>query len=90
MTKSQTSSHLSVSISFTVTEEEARALDVLPSYGIDKFIEMFYETLGKAYLQPHEEGLRSFLRHIREKVHPGLENVDKARKYLKELEEGKT
>lgn len=67
-------------MTFTVTEQEARALDALAGYGDDAFIKAFYEKLGKAYMQNHEEGLRSFLRSIRALVGPVLARQDMARK----------
>lgn len=67
-------------LSFTVNEEEARALDALAGYGSDAFVKAFYETLGKAYMERHENGLRTFLNSIREFVPHALGRIDKARK----------
>lgn len=69
-----------LTLTFTVNESEARALDALAGYGDDEFIKVFYEKLGKAYMQSHEEGLRSFLKSIRGVVGPVLERQDMARK----------
>ncbi len=41
--------------------EELKALDALAGYGVDSFLKVFYQHLGKSYLEPHEKGLRSFL-----------------------------
>jgi hypothetical protein len=73
---------VTVKTTFTVTEEEARALDALAGYGDDAAIKAFYEHCGKHYLQPYEKGLRSFLKTIRGVVSPALNAADKARKVL--------
>jgi hypothetical protein len=64
---------------FTVDEGEARALDALAGYGDDAFIEIFYEQLGKAYMEKHEADLRRFLRSIHEQVPGYLRLLDEAR-----------
>jgi hypothetical protein len=84
MAKAKSKPVLSVSITIEVDEEEARALDALAGYGDNAFIEMFYKSLGKHYMQPYEDGLRSFLKTIRSAVAPALNDVDKARSFLKE------
>lgn len=60
-------------------EVELRALDALAGYGADAFIKVFYEKLGKAYMEQHEAGLRSFLEAIQEEVPRILGQVDRAR-----------
>jgi hypothetical protein len=42
-----------------LSEQEAGALDALFGYDADVFLATFYEKIGKAYLQPYEEGFRS-------------------------------
>lgn len=69
-----------VDAKFTVSEGELRALEALAGYGDDAFIEMFYKTLGKTYLQPHEKHLREFLKSIRSIATPILSRTDSARK----------
>lgn len=68
-----------MTLSFTVTEPEARALDALAGYGDDAFIKHFYEKLGKAYMRDHEQGLRAFLKSIRSEVAPILSRATLAR-----------
>ena len=67
-----------------LSEEEARALDAMVQYGADSFLKFFYEKLGRHYLEPHSEGMRSLFRTIAKEVHPHLSKVDKARKAFKE------
>lgn len=54
---------------------EVRALDALVGYGDDAFVKVFYEHLGKHYMQPHEAGLKS----VRELVPGILRRTDDAR-----------
>ncbi len=46
-------------ITLVLSEAEASALDAIAGYGTDSFLKVFYEHMGKAYLQPYESGLRS-------------------------------
>jgi hypothetical protein len=66
-------------ISFTITEEEARALDALTGYSADEFIKYFYDHLGRA-LVPYERGLRSFLSTVREQIPQHLQRMTDTRK----------
>ena len=67
----------------TFNEIELRALDAMTGYGADAFLEVFYEKLGKAYMRPHEAGLRSLFSTINPPVHEALHNVNEARRLLK-------
>lgn len=57
-----------------------RAMDALVGYGVDGFLEVFYTKLGKAYMKPHEAGLRSLFESIRGTVPGILQRTDAARK----------
>lgn len=48
-----------------LSEAEAGALDALAGYGTDEFLRVFYDKMGKAYLQPYEKGLRSLFDSVR-------------------------
>lgn len=63
---------IAVDITIRLTESEARALDALAGYGVDSFLEVFYK-LGRAYMEPHEGGLRSLFCAIR--GHGGIPGV---------------
>ena len=52
-------------VTLVLTEDEAKALDALVGYGHKIFLEVFYTHLGKAYLQPHERGLKSLFESVR-------------------------
>lgn len=66
---------------FTIqlSEQEARALEALIGYGIKPFLEVFYEKMGKAYLQPHEAGLRELFDTFGD-IASGLNRSDLAKK----------
>lgn len=59
---------LGLEIVIRLNESEARALYALAGYSIECFLETFYEQMGKAYLQPHEKGLRTLFAAIHEAV----------------------
>lgn len=71
---------LDLHVSLTLRENEARALEALAGYGTDAFLKTFYEHMGKAYLEPHEHGLRSLFEAIKEQL-PGIcHRMDQAKK----------
>jgi hypothetical protein len=69
-----------VSATMQFNEEELRALDALVGYGTDAFLKVFYEKMGKAYMQPHEVGLRTMFESIRQTVPGILRRPDDARR----------
>jgi hypothetical protein len=64
---------------FTINEAEARALDALVGYGDDAFINEFKASLGAAYIENHEQGLRLFFKSVRQFMPAALQRADKAR-----------
>lgn len=71
--------NFNLQIVLTLNESEARALDALAGYGVDSFLKVFYANMGKAYLLPHEAGLRSLFEGIRDTS--GLSSIlDRAEK----------
>jgi len=62
-------------ILLTLNETELSALDALVGYGVDPFLKVFYEKLGKAYMEPHEKGLRSLFDKIDE-LRPNINAMD--------------
>ncbi len=65
-------------ITLHLTEEEARALDALFGYSIESFLKVFYEHLGRHYLEPYEKGLRSVSETCR-KLSPVLSRIRELR-----------
>lgn len=70
---------IELQVTIALSENEARALDALVIYGDDAFIKAFYEKLGKAYMEPHEAGLREFFQSVRDQMPHVLSRVDEAR-----------
>lgn len=53
-----------VQVELILNEDELLALDALLGYDLEVFLKIFYEKMGRAYLEPHEAGLRSLVRTI--------------------------
>lgn len=82
--KSVSSTKLSFEVRLTLTEGEARALDAIVGYGPDAFVKWFYANLGKSYLKPHENDMRSFFETVRVEMSRELSKIDNARRAIKE------
>lgn len=83
----KTTPHAAIELSLTVTlsESEVRALDALMGYGTDDFLKVFYEKMGKAYMQPNETGLRELFKTLRPQCQEAISRIDAARKaFLKD------
>ena len=63
-----------------LNEKEIRAFEALVGYGINPFLKVFYEQMGKVYLQPHEAGLRSLFDTISRDLRPILHRLNSAKK----------
>lgn len=73
------------SVVLTLQEDEVNALDALVGYGTQSFLDVFYEKMGRAYLEQHEAGLRSLFDSIRSQVVPAIGQIDTARKAIAEF-----
>lgn len=82
MLKIDSSVDLEMSVHIVLNEKEARALEALSGYGEDAFLRVFYKELGEAYLKPHEEGIRSLFRSIRQYIPPVLSEMNECREFL--------
>lgn len=80
--KISNNTYVSFSVSCELSETEAKALDALAGYGLKAFLKVFYKEMGKAYLEPHEDGLRTLFEKITNEVKPALRNVEAARDLL--------
>ena len=49
MAKIETLPKIQIEIRLILTEEEAAALSAIAGYGIDAFLEVFYDKMGKSY-----------------------------------------
>lgn len=75
---------ITLNVELTLTESEAAALNALTEYGIAPFLKVFYEKLGKAALEPHENGIRDLFIKISTVFPTALSDVVKARNFLKD------
>ncbi len=69
-------------VQLTLTESEARALDAIFGYDVERFLAVFYEKMGRAYVQPHEDGVRSLHKTMRGCLADPISRIDKLRKGL--------
>ncbi len=68
-----------LTVTLELNESEVRALDGIFGYDVEIFLRVFYERMGKAYVQPHEQGVRSLHQTIRGILGGPLRTIDKAR-----------
>lgn len=73
-------STVDVEVPLVLSEGEAAALAALTAYGADTFLKVFYQHLGRSYLEPHEAGLRSLFAAAGSTIPPILERVADARR----------
>lgn len=72
-----------VKATIILTEDELMALYALTNYGVGKFLEVFYQYLGKNCLHPHEKGLVSLFNAVEREVPELVANIARARKSFK-------
>jgi hypothetical protein len=74
----------SLTVTLELSEKEVKALDGIFGYDVEQFLKVFYERMGKAYVQPHEEGVRALHATIRQQLAGPIREYEKARKALHE------
>lgn len=79
-----TSVKASLSVTLELNEAEVRALAGIFGYNVDAFLKVFYERMGKVYVQPHEAGVRSLHETIRGVMSKPIAEIDRARKAMNE------
>jgi len=79
MAQVKASSKVELSVTLVLTEDEAIALNEMTKYGINSFLKGYYKFLGKHYMEPHEEGMRSLFRTIDTELPPHLRRISEAR-----------
>lgn len=87
VTRSHVSVKVDARIALELTETEARALDGIFGYNVDAFLQSFYKIMGKAYVEPYEDGVRSLHETIRTAVGGPLRHVDDARRLIRNAQE---
>lgn len=76
--------NIEFSITLNLTLEEAHALHAIVGYGIDPFLDVFYNKLGKAYLQPHEAGMKDLFKKVWAELPTEIAKVESAQKGINE------
>ena len=77
-----TSVEAKLTVILELDEAEARALDGIFGYNVDAFLKVFYERMGRAYVQKHEAGVRSLHETIRGAVAGPLRQITTAREAM--------
>lgn len=71
--------HVETRATIELSEVEMRALEAMVGYGVQPFLDMFYQHLGKHYMQPYEAGIRSLFNTIGRDIPSVLRRADAAR-----------
>lgn len=71
--------HVETRATIELSEVEMRALEAMIGYGVQPFLDVFYQHLGKHYLKPHEAGIRSLFKTIGSDIPDVLRRADAAR-----------
>ena len=71
------------SVILELSECEARALEAIVGYGTRSFLDVFYRSLGRHYLEPHETGVHKLFDTIKSELPPHLHKMDDCRKLFK-------
>lgn len=79
----KSTSNMDFGVILKLSEKEARALEAITLYGTKNFLETFYKHLGKAYLQPHEDGINILFETIKLELPKHLDKFDKIREIWK-------
>lgn len=72
-------------VNIQLSEREARAWDAIVGYGWEAFKEVFYEKLGKSYLEPYEQEAKQMFSDTRDTIGMQLHGIDAVKKSIKEL-----
>lgn len=75
--KAKASVLLEMSICLNLSQEEAAALKEMTKYGIEAFLKGYERQLGKHYIAPHKEGLRSLFKTIDKSLPSELSKLEK-------------
>ncbi len=73
-----------LTVTLELNEAEARALSGIFGYDVNVFLKVFYERMGKAYVEPYEAGVRSLHQTISGVVSGPIAKIAAARKAMGE------
>lgn len=71
-----------LSVQLELNEEEVRALSGIFGYNVDIFLKYFYEKMGRTYVQPYENGVRSLHKQIGMLMAGPIMQIGKARQAI--------
>lgn len=72
-------------VHLVIPEKQARALDALSGYDIDKFLEFFYKHMGKEYMKDYEKDFRQFIIDCHKHIPIHFKKFDAAREIFVEV-----
>lgn len=73
---------IDLKVTLELDEEEVRALSGIFGYDVEHFLKVFYERMGKAYVQPYEKGVRRLHKEIRGIMDREINKIDDVRRKL--------
>ena len=79
MASAKSTGKIELTVTLTLSESEARAMEALTVYGVDAFLAGYYKHCGKCYMEPHAQGLKTLFETIKENLPSEIKRVDKAR-----------
>lgn len=72
---------IDVKVTLVLNEREAAALHAITVYGAKNFIEAFYKTLGRHYLEPYANEVEPLFEKLRQ-LESVLQQADSVRRNL--------
>jgi hypothetical protein len=72
-------------INLSITKREAMVLQAIVGYGADPFLDVFYPKLGRAYLFPLEQDLRSLFKKVWEELPVEIGKIESAEKAINDI-----
>ncbi len=69
-------------LTLKLNEDEAKALEAIFCYGLDVFLKVFYQHMGKHYMEPCESGLRSLETAVHQQLSPQLYDLEQTRQAM--------
>lgn len=76
---------LDITVKIELTLEEAEALKQMTAYGAESFLQGYYKQLGKSYMQPHENGIKSLFETINKTLPNEISKADKIINAINEI-----
>lgn len=84
MAETTVTTQVEFKVTLQLTEAEANALEAIIGYGVKPFLQMFYEHMGKSYLQPYEKGAISLFEQ-RQQISYQLYNIRQVKKAIADI-----